>query len=52
MKTAAKPPIILHDTTQLQFRKFWTDWNVFKRITNLPDNQLHAQLYNACDETI
>ena len=52
MKTAAKPPIILHDTTQLQFRKFWTDWNVFKSITNLPDNQIHAQLYNACDETI
>ena len=43
MKTpAAKPPIILHDMKRLQFCKFRTDWNVFKRITNLPDNQIYA----------
>ena len=53
MKTpAAKPPIILHDMKRLQFCKFRTDWNVFKRITNLPDNQIYTQLYNACDETV
>ena len=49
---AAKPRIILHHMTQSQFRKFWIDWNVFKRITNLPDNQIHAQLYNSCNETV
>ena len=37
---------------QPQFCKFRTNWNVFKRITNLPDNQIHAQLYNACGETV
>ena len=28
------------------------DWDVFKRITNLPENQIHAQLYNACSESV
>ena len=27
------------------------DWDVFKRITNLPENQIHAQLYNTCSES-
>ena len=37
---------------QPQFHKFHTDWNVFKCITNLPENQIHPQLYNTCDETV
>lgn len=36
---------------QPQFHKYCTDWTVFKQITNLPEGQLHAQLYNACDDT-
>ena len=36
---------------QPQFHKFCTDWTVFKQITSLPESQLHAQLYNACDNT-
>ena len=27
-------------------------WDVIKRITNLPENQIHAQLYNACSESV
>ena len=38
--------------TQPQFCKFHTDLTVFKWITNLPENQLHNQLYSACDYTI
>ena len=49
---AAQPPQILPDMTNPQFRKFHTDWNVFKKITNLPDSQIHAQLYNSCDESV
>ena len=49
---AAKPPLILSDMTWPQFHKFRTDWNVFKCFTNLPDNQIHPQIYNACDKTV
>ena len=38
--------------TSPQFRKFKMDWDVFKRITNLPESQIHAQLYNACSESV
>ena len=54
--TSAKPPPAklpqLHsEMTNAQFRKFLVDWSVFKKITLIPDNQLHAQLYNTCDDT-
>ena len=49
---AAQPPQILPDITHPQFREFRTDWNVFKKITNLPDSQIHAQLYNSCNESV
>ena len=49
---AAQPPRVLPDMTHPQFRKFRTDWNVFKKITNLPDSQIHAQLYNSCDASV
>ena len=53
MKTpAAKPPTILADMMQPQFCKFCTDCTIFRWITNLLENQLYAQLYNACDDTI
>ena len=37
--------------THSQFQKFCTDWNVFKKITNLPDIHIHTQLYNSCDKS-
>ena len=48
---AAKLPQLNEDMTLPQFRKFKMDWDVFKRITNLPESQIHAQLYNACSES-
>ena len=41
--------------THPQFCKFKTDWNVFKRITNIPDNQIHAviqQLWWFCPNSL
>ena len=32
------------EMTNPQFRKFRVDWSVFKKITNIMDNQIHAQL--------
>ena len=49
---AAKLCQFNEDITLAQFRKFKMDWGVFKRITNLPENQIHAQLYNACSESV
>ena len=49
---AAKLPQLNEDMTLPQFRKFKMDWDVFKRITNLPENQIHAQLYNAYSESV
>ena len=46
---AAKLPQLNEDMTLPQFRKFTMDWDVFKRITNLPEYQIHTQLYNACE---
>ena len=51
MKTlAGKLPQVTAKMTRLQFCKFKTDWNVYKHITNLPDSQLHAHLYNSFDD--
>ena len=51
MKTpAAKLPQLNTDMTHAQSQKFKTDWHVFKCITNIPDNQIHAQLYSCCDD--
>ena len=49
---AAKLPQLQAEMTKPQFRKFLIDWSVFKKITNIPDNQVHAQLYNSCDDSV
>ena len=48
----AKLAQLNEDMTLPQFRKFKMDWDVFKRITNLQENQIHAQLYNAYSEFV
>ena len=48
---AAKLPQFNEDMTLLQFREYKMDWDVFKRIT-FPENQIHAHLYNACNESV
>ena len=47
-----KLPLLTMETTMPQWRKFKFDWTSFKNITQLPDNQIASQLYNACDETV
>ena len=42
-------PTLCHDITPAQFRKFKTDWEVYKSITLLPPEQIAPQLYTACD---
>ena len=49
---AATLPQLNEDMTLPQFRKFKMDWDVFKRIKNLPEDQIHAELYNACSESV
>ena len=48
----AKLPQLSEDMTIPEFRKFKMGWDVFKRITNLSENQIHAQLYNAYSESV
>ena len=53
MKTpAAKLPQLTSEMTKPQFRKFKMDWQVYKHITNLPESQIHAHLYNSCDDYV
>ena len=51
-KPAAKLPQLMADMTHPQFRKFCTDWDVYKRITNIPETQIHTQLYHTCDDNV
>ena len=39
---AAKPPQLNENMTLSQFGKLKMDWDVFQRITNLPENQIHS----------
>ena len=46
---------ITHCKSQLthpQFRKFVVDWNVHKRMTNLPADHVPSNLYSACDKVV
>ena len=47
-----KLPQLNENMTLPQFRKSKMDCDVFKRITNLPENQIHAKLYNSCSESV
>ena len=38
--------------THPQYRKFITDWNVYKCMTSFPVQQIPSYLYSACDETV
>lgn len=50
--TTAELPQLTVDVILRQFRNFKTNWNEFKRTTNIPKNQLYAQLYSTCDEYV
>ena len=49
---AAKPPQIQTEMTHPQLPKFKMDWNVVKKITNIPPSQIHTQLYSNCRDTV
>ncbi len=38
--------------TPAEFRKFKTDWSVYKNITKIPADQMTSQLYTACDSSV
>ena len=38
--------------THPQFWKFKVDWDVYKKITGLPVNQIPTHLYSTCDESV
>ena len=48
----AKLPSLSTDMTHPQFRKFRIDWDVYKRITNLPQAHITTHLYSACTEEV
>ena len=47
-----EPPRIKSEMTNSEFRKFKTDWEVYKTITELQPNQTAPQLYTACDPDV
>ena len=50
--TAAKPPEITSEMTHSQFRKVEIDWDVYKKLTRVPDSEIGALLYSACDDAV
>ena len=50
--TAVKAPDVKSEMTHPEFRKYKVDWGVFKKLTNLPDDQIAAHIYNSCDSTV
>ena len=49
---AAKLPNLNIEMTTQQFRKFWIDWDVFTKMTNMPTSQFNIHLYNCADEAV
>ena len=45
-------PKVNPEMTHPEYRKFQVDWEVFKRRTCLPEEQIAAELYSACDSTV
>ena len=45
-------PKISSEMTSAEFRKFRTDWSVYKSITQIAVDQVAPQLYTACTDTV
>ena len=50
--SSAKAPQLHAEMTSQQFRKFRVDWSVFVKMTGLPDEDIHAQLYSNAEESV
>ena len=51
-KLPVKAPTLHAEMTPQQFRKFTVDWSVFRKMTDLPDDRVHAQLYSCADDAV
>ena len=49
---SVKPPSVTPEMTPPQFRKFRTDWTVYRTITCIPSADQTAHLYSACDSVV
>ena len=49
---SAKLPVISSEMTKPQFRKFKTDWDVYKTITSLPPIQVASHHINSRDDSV
>ena len=49
---SVKAPQLHAEMTAQQFRKFKVDWSVFREMTNIPEEKVHAQLYSNADESV
>ena len=49
---SVKLPCITTSMTQPAFRKVKIDWEVYKTITSIPDRDLTAHLYSACEPSL
>ena len=49
---SVKPPSVTPEMTPPQFRKFRTDWTVYRTITSIPSADQTAHLYSACDSVV
>ena len=47
-----KLPSITAEMTHPQFRKLRIDWDVYKKVTNLPHEQIGPLLYSTCDSNV
>ena len=50
--TSVKMPTISAEMTHPQFRKLKVDWDVYKKIVNIPPAQIGPLLYNACEQQV
>ena len=49
---SAKLPNVSSEMTLSQFRKFRTDWSIYKQMTNIAKSLITAQLYSCCDDHV
>ena len=47
-----QPPQVKPDLTPNEFRKFRIDWEVYKNLTQVPEDQIPYQIYTACESTL
>ena len=56
-KVSARPanitaPQLKSEMTPAEFRKFIVDWQVFKELSSIQDEQVALHIYNSCDTTV